>query len=234
MEKFIYKVPYREDGRIVLEVNILPSTYCTFNCIYCPIDRREKRVQTDQIQPMGDISGALKDLEQRIDDSQADLVFINSHGESVVHDGLPAIIDTIHRKGVPVRLLSNGYPLASPVYQALANQCEEVISELKNSNEEAFQKTQRPIKGYTLEQYVENLKAFRRQYHGRYIFEVTIVKGYNDDTESARFLKSVVRDLQPDELSVIPIDEPFQKVLGVDDDTLQRIRGELASVLKKS
>ena len=25
------------------------------------------------------------------------------------------------------------------------------------------------------------MKAFRAQYHGRFIFEVTIVKGYNDD-----------------------------------------------------
>jgi wyosine [tRNA(Phe)-imidazoG37] synthetase (radical SAM superfamily) len=233
MEKFIYKAPYQEDGRTVLEVNILPSTYCTFNCIYCPIDRKEKRVQTDKVQSMGDICGALKDLEQRIDDSKAGLVFINSHGESVVHDGLPAVIDTIHRKGVPIRLLSNGYPLANPIYRALANQCEEVIGELKNSNEAAFQKTQRPLKGYTLRQYVENLNAFRRQYHGKYIFEVTIVKGYNDDDESVRFLQSVVKELQPDELSVIPIDAPFRKVLGVDDDTLQHIRTELESVLRK-
>ncbi|MCH3950715.1 MAG: hypothetical protein LKE33_07265 [Acidaminococcus sp.] len=56
----------------------------------------------------------------------------------------------------------------------------------------------------------------------------------HDVTESVRFLKSVVRNLQPDELSVIPIDVPFRKVLGVDTDTLQRIRIEPESVLKKA
>ena len=58
------------------------------------------------------------------------------------------------------------------------------------------------------------MKAFRAQYHGRFIFEVTIVKGYNDD-EKAWLLERVVKELHPDNLAVIPIDEPFQKVLGV-------------------
>lgn len=31
------------------------------------------------------------------------------------------------------------------------------------------------------------MKAFRAQYHGRFIFEVTIVKGYNDDEKAWLF-----------------------------------------------
>ena len=35
MDEFIYKAPYEEEGKRILEVNILPETYCSFNCIYC-------------------------------------------------------------------------------------------------------------------------------------------------------------------------------------------------------
>lgn len=61
MDEFIYKAPYEEEGKRILEVNILPETYCSFNCIYCPIDRKEDRHQTDEIQDLGDVTKALDD-----------------------------------------------------------------------------------------------------------------------------------------------------------------------------
>jgi wyosine [tRNA(Phe)-imidazoG37] synthetase (radical SAM superfamily) len=152
------------------------------------------------------------------------LVFINSHGESLFHESLPRIIDFIHKKRADVRLLSNGYPLGIPLYRELANRCEEVIGELKNTTEANFQKTQRPLKGYTLAQYIKNLQTFRQQYKGKFIFEVTLVKGYNDDPESIQFLKQVVHSLNPDELTISEIDAPFRKVLGVSRETLQKVR----------
>lgn len=41
------------------------------------------------------------------------------------------------------------------------------------------------------------------------------------------FLERVVKELHPDNLAVIPIDEPFQKVLGVGEDRLEAIRKRL-------
>lgn len=227
MDEFIYKAPYEEECKRILEVNILPETYCSFNCIYCPIDRKEDRHQTDEIQDLGDVTKALDDLGRRMEEDRIEEVFLNGHGESLLHQALPRIIDFIHQKGAAVRLLSNGYLLHRPEYQAVANRCEAVIGELKNAADAGFQKSQRPLSGYTLEQYTANMKAFRAQYHGRFIFEVTIVKGYNDDEKSVAFLERVVKELHPDNLAVIPIDEPFQKVLGVGEDRLEAIRKRL-------
>ena len=151
------------------------SSYCSFNCIYCPIDRKEDRHQTDEIQDLGDVTKALDDLGRRMEEERIEEVFLNGHGESLLHQALPRIIDFIHQKGAAVRLLSNGYLLHRPEYQALANRCEAVIGELKNAADAGFQKSQRPLSGYTLEQYTANMKAFRAQYHGRFIFEVTIM-----------------------------------------------------------
>ena len=46
---------------------------------------------------------------------------------------------------------------------------------------EDFKKLQRPIEGYTLENYIENMVSFNKQYNGKFIFEITIIKKYNDD-----------------------------------------------------
>lgn len=39
MNQFSYKPVYIEEGKKVLEVNLLPGKYCTFNCIFCPVSR---------------------------------------------------------------------------------------------------------------------------------------------------------------------------------------------------
>ena len=41
------------------------------------------------------------------------------------------------------------------------------------------QKVQRPIKGYTLVEYISKMFSINKQYKGKFIFEVTIIKGYN-------------------------------------------------------
>lgn len=51
MNYFTFKTPYEEEGKPILEVNILPDKYCTFNCIYCPVSHsRFKHIKTDRLQ----------------------------------------------------------------------------------------------------------------------------------------------------------------------------------------
>jgi wyosine [tRNA(Phe)-imidazoG37] synthetase (radical SAM superfamily) len=70
---------------------------------------------------------------------------------------MESYIDLIKSKGLPVRLLSNGYVLGRDEYIKIANMCDEVIGELKVTSEEHFQKIQRPIDGYTMEKHISNI-----------------------------------------------------------------------------
>lgn len=226
MNGFNYKDIYLEDGKRVLEVNILPEKYCNFDCIFCPIGRSDNKVDTQR--SFDNIDGSLAEL---IDHTKADLVFINSKGEAFVHDKINDIIDFIKAKGLPVRLLSNGYLLGREKYMKIANQCEEVIGELKVITEEDFQKVQRPIKGYTLAEYISNMVAFQKQYKGKFIFEVTIIKGYNDDEESIQKIKNIIREISPDKIIIVRLEEDrFQKKLGITDDRFTEILNELTNI----
>lgn len=91
--------------------------------------------------------------------------------------------------------------------------CDEIIGVLKVITEEAFQKIQRPIQGYTLSEYIANMINFQKQYNGKFIFEVTIIGGYNDEV-SVQKLKNIIRDISPDKLIVVRLEEEkFQKNL---------------------
>ena len=222
MSNFSYKDIYIEDGKKVLEVNILPEKHCNFDCIFCPIGRTENKVDTQR--SFDEIDNSLIELEHKIDDTKPDLVFINSKGEALVNDKIDDVIDLIKNKGIPVRLLSNGYLLDRDEYIKIANKCDEVIGEIKVITEEDFQKVQRPIEGYTLKEYISNMASFNKQYKGKFIFEVTIIKGYNDDDKSIEDLKNIIKEISPDKVIIARMDdEIFKKKLGISDERFKEI-----------
>lgn len=229
MGNFSYKDIYIEDGKRVLEINVLPEKHCNFDCIFCPIGRSKNKIDTQT--SFGKIDKSLIELSKKIEDSNPDLVFINSMGEALVHDKIEEIINFIKSKGLAVKLLSNGYILAKDEYMKIANKCDEVIGEIKVTTDENFQKLQRPIEGYTLEQHVKNMATFNKQYKGKFIFEITIIKGYNDDDKSVEKIKDFIREISPNEVIVVRIDdEPFKKKLGISDKRYEKIKKELIGI----
>ncbi|CAM2078764.1 radical SAM protein [Paraclostridium bifermentans] len=228
MSNFSYKDVYIEEGKRVLEVNILPEKYCNFDCIFCPIGRSKNKV--DSPISFNEIDVDLNELENKIEETKADLIFINSKGEALINNKIDKIIRFIKNKGLIVRLLSNGYLLGKDEYKKIANDCDEVIGEIKVITEEHFQKIQRPIEGYTLDKYISNMALFNKQYNGKFIFEITIIKGYNDDEKSINELKDIITKINPDKVIVSRIEEEiFKKKLGISDEELQKISKELLS-----
>ncbi|GMA98165.1 radical SAM protein [Pelosinus sp. IPA-1] len=222
MGGFSYKDIYIEDGTRVLEVNILLEKYCNFDCIFCPIGRSQNKVDTQK--SFGKMDSSLIELERMIENTKAELVFINSKGEALINDKIGDIVDFIKGKGLPVRLLSNGYLLGRDEYIKIANKCDEVVGEIKVITEEDFQKVQRPIKGYTLVEYISNMVSFNKQYKGKFIFEVTIIKGYNDDDESIQKIKNIIKEISPSKIIMARMeDERFKKKLGVTDERFEEI-----------
>ena len=138
MGSFSHKEIYVEDGKRVLEVNILPEKYCNFDCIFCPVGRSQNKA--DEQKSFGDIDSSLIELGHMIENTKAELVFINSKGEALLNNKIIDIIAFIKSKSLPVRLLSNGYLLGKDQYRQIANMCDEVVGEIKVITEEDFQK----------------------------------------------------------------------------------------------
>ena len=162
MNYFSYKDVYIENGNRVLEVNILPEKYCNFDCIFCPLGRTKNKV--DDLISFDNIMNSLNELESKIKETRADLIFINSKGEALLNNEISKIIKFIKEKGLIVRLLSNGYLLGKDKYKEIASECDEVVGEIKVITEEHFQKVQRPIEGYTLDKYINNSQRLNEDF----------------------------------------------------------------------
>ncbi|MDD2955644.1 MAG: radical SAM protein [Oscillospiraceae bacterium] len=229
MDHFFYKGLKTEGNRRILKVNILPEKTCNFDCIFCPIGRARKG---DSMLSFGSLAAPLAELAKEMELTGADTVFLNSSGEALLHQGIGEIINFIHSKGRAVRLLTNGYLLGREPFAKIARRCEEIFCEIKVITEEDFQKAQRPVDGYTLAEYIANMEAFRRGFQGGVIFEVTIIKGYNDSDSAVQKLQDVVRRLSPTVLRIARMDEePFRKTLDITDERFAEISAQLRAAL---
>lgn len=229
MGSFSHKEIYVEDGKRVLEVNILPEKYCNFDCIFCPVGRSQNKA--DEQKSFGDIDSSLIELGHMIENTKAELVFINSKGEALLNNKIIDVIAFIKSKSLPVRLLSNGYLLGKDQYRQIANMCDEVVGEIKVITEEDFQKAQRPVSGYTLAEYISNIVAFNKQYTGKFIFEITIIKCYNDDDKSIEEIKDIIKKISPDKIIITRIeDERFKKKLRITDERFEKISNAILCV----
>jgi wyosine [tRNA(Phe)-imidazoG37] synthetase (radical SAM superfamily) len=71
---------------------------------------------------------------------------------------------------------------------------------------------------------------FSKQYNGKFIFEVTFIKGYNDDEASVQRLKEIIEEISPDKVVVARIeDEIFKKKLGITDERFKEILNDIVN-----
>ena len=73
--------------------------------------------------------------------------------------------------------------------------------------------------------------SFNKQFEGKLILEVTIIKGYNDSEESIDKIKNIISELSPDKIIVERMnDERFKKKLGITDERFDEISKALLNI----
>lgn len=223
----VKKVYTDPENRKVMEINALPSKYCTFKCVFCPIGQAGE--QTEGTFHFGETGPFLSSLAERIDSEKPDVLFINSMGESFANAQLEEIIALAKEKNVQVSLYTNGYLLGNPEFAKIASLCDEVSGEIKAVSEPSFQKLQRPLLSYSLETYLENMVRFRESYNGRFTVYVTLIKGANDDPDSVEWIRKTLLRLNPTTVVFETFtDEKFGKAFGISEEKLEEIKQALA------
>lgn len=59
---------------------------------------------------------------------------------------------------------------------------------------------------------------------GKFIFEITIIRSYNDDEESIKNIKNIIKEISPNKIIIARIeDERFKKKRGITDERFEEI-----------
>jgi wyosine [tRNA(Phe)-imidazoG37] synthetase (radical SAM superfamily) len=227
MKPFWVSEVLERHGEKTLFVNPLPEKICTFDCVFCPILERTAHKTEDSFHFEG-IESLLLEIKSVLMNNTIEKVFIMPDGEGLANRDLESIIKLVKSFGCRVKIITNGYILNHPAYKPLMLSCDEVIGELMTVTEEDFQRLQRPIAGYTLKAYVDNMTAFRQDYKGEFNLSITLLKNHSDSKAALDFFKEAVKRIKPDHVYVETPDEgKLQQAFGVDDATIDKFRSEL-------
>ena len=212
---------YIINGLKTLDINILPENYCGFDCVFCPLGRT--MVKTNKTFYFEETKEFITKLSIFLDDNQLEIVVIKN-GESLANAEIKDVIKLIKNRAIKIRLLSNGYVLNNHEYRNTLQMCDEVVGELAVTTEKDFQKLQRPLEGYTLKKYINNMMEFRKWFKGKFIFDITIIKNYSDSDESIQIFKNIITKLCPDEVFFeTPDEERFKGVFQISKEKLNEI-----------
>ncbi|MBP8975486.1 MAG: radical SAM protein [Bacteroidetes bacterium] len=234
--KYVFgPVPSRRLGRS-LGVDIIPSKLCTLDCIYCEVGKTDKRgLARKEYFPTNEIIDEVRHALNEF--TQIDYVTVTGSGEPTLHKGIGEIIHAIKgMTSVPVAVLTNGTLLYLPEVRASLLEADVVSPSLDAVTDDVFQKIDRPNPKLRLQEIIEGMKQFRREYKGKLWIEVLFVKGINDSDDEVQKLKKVLDEIQPDKIHLNTVVRPPTEffALPVSENRMreiQQVLGEKAEII---
>ena len=225
-------IPSRRLG-ISLGIDLVPYKTCTMDCIYCECGKTTN--QTTERKEYFPTDLALKQIDEALDrHPHIDFFTFSGPGEPLLHSGIGTIIAHIKKKypDIKVCLLTKGVPLMDPEVRRECAAIDLIVPSLDGSNEEEFQKMNRPAKGLTIRAVTDAVIEFRKISRAQMWLEIFIAEGVNDSVESAKRFLQYVREIRPDKVQLNTLDRPgTEHNVGI---PAPAVMAEIASIIGES
>lgn len=209
MFKYLFgPVPSRRLGWS-LGVDLVPLKVCSFDCIYCEVGRTNRKTMLrKEYVPTRAVKEEL--FNYFLYAPNPDYITLSGSGEPTLHAKIEEIIFYIKEKRplVPLAVLTNGSMFFDASVRNGLMKADIVLPSLDAGTDQTFNKTNRPIKGYTLKNHIDGLVKFREEYKGKIWLEVFILPGYNDSAEDLENIKKAIELIQPDKVQLNSLDRP--------------------------
>lgn len=188
-------VPSRRLGRS-LGVDLVPFKTCTFDCIYCQLDRTTHKI-TERKEWIS-LDKVIESLKSRIS-SNPDYITLSGSGEPTLYSRIGELIDKIKAiTNIPIAVLTNGSLFSLPQVRRDVMQADLVIPSLDAGNASSFEYVNRPHIDIIFDKMSEGLVDLRNEYKGRYWLEVFVLGGVTSTELEIQELSECIRRISPD------------------------------------
>lgn len=209
MDTYLFgPVPSRRLG-MSLGIDLVPHKTCTMNCVYCECGATT--VFTTRRGEYVPIHGVLQELRGFLDTNPApDYCTLSGSGEPTLHRDIGSIIRFIKGEypGQRVAVLTNGSLLSDPQVRMDLYEADLVLPSLDAATERTFRRIDRPFPGLNIEEYIQGMADFCREFPGTIWLEVMILPGYNDNPKDLARLKEAVVRINPHLVQLNTLDRP--------------------------
>jgi len=179
-------VPSRRLGRS-LGINHIPPKTCSYSCVYCQVGRTDMMA----IEPQ-----AFYSPDQVFQEVQNHLALIREKNENVdyltfVPDGEPTLdinlgtmIDRLRPLKLPIAVISNASLLWNEDVRSALSRADWVSIKCDSVFEDVWKQINRPHRALKLQDILQGIRAFSKQYRGELVSETMLIQGVNDHEQN--------------------------------------------------
>jgi wyosine [tRNA(Phe)-imidazoG37] synthetase (radical SAM superfamily) len=219
-------VPSRRLG-MSLGVDLVPHKVCSLNCIYCECGATTKlTLERNEYVSFDEIIAELIDFFKN--NPHPEYITFSGAGEPTLNIHIGRIIEYIkyNFQGIPIAVLTNGTLLSNTLVRKELLLADLVLPSLDASDDAAFRKIDRPLKDFSIANYIQGLIDFSKEFKGKIWLEVMIMPGYNDDLQNLNLMKDAILKINPEKIQLNTLDRP-----GVIDSIRAASRIELQNII---
>ncbi|MBW1671460.1 MAG: radical SAM protein [Deltaproteobacteria bacterium] len=209
MYKYLFgPVPSRRLG-MSLGIDLIPHKICSLNCIYCECGPTTKlTLERKEYVPYDDV---VKELDNYFSNNpNPDYITFSGSGEPTLNSRIGDVLEFIKLKkpDIPVAVLTNGTLFYQKQLRAELFNADLVLPSLDAASEMSFRRINRPHHSLNIQEYIQGLQDFRKEYKGQIWLEVLIIPGYNDSNSDLKLLKQAFDKIQPEIIQLNTLDRP--------------------------
>jgi len=170
----------------------------------------------------------MKEVKEFLATSQhLDFITFSGSGEPTLNKDLGTIIRQIKKEtSIPIAVLTNSTMLYHPQVRQDLLPVDLILPSLDAADQDTFQIINKPHSQVSIENIINGLLQFRRQFKNQMWLEVFIVKGVNDHALALDNLHHIIGKIKPDRVQLNSLDRPpaFDNVSPVSLEELEEIK----------
>jgi len=209
MYKYLFgPVPSRRLG-MSLGVDLVPHKVCSLNCIYCECGPTTNlTLQRKEYIPYDVVVEELKNYMEN--NSAPDYITFSGAGEPTLNSRIGDVLNFIKTNwpDIPVALLTNGSLFNHEQVRTQILKADLVLPSLDAASDATFHKIDRPFHKIKIENYIQGLIDFRKEYNGKIWLEILILPDINDSINDLLLLKEAILKINPDKVQLNTLDRP--------------------------
>jgi len=219
-------VPSRRLG-MSLGVDLVPKKVCSLDCVYCEVGKTTHLTTVRKEYIL--YKKVVEELSRYFENNEdPDYITFSGFGEPTLNLRIGDILEFIksEKPEVPVAVLTNGTLFSEPEVRNALKNADLILPSLDAATEKGFQKINRPAGHLKINEYIEGLITFRKEFKGKIWLEVLILPGYNNSEEELIALREAILKIKPDSVQLNTLDRP-----GTEADLRGATREELRSII---
>jgi len=225
MYKYIFGPVLSRRFGLSLGIDLSPDEKsCNFDCLYCELEKAKPINYIKHPPKVEDIINEVKDF--LLKNQYPDVITVTANGEPTLYEDLNNLIEQLNKikNSSKTLILSNGSTINDASVKEALKKFDIVKLSLDAADQETFEKVDRPLEGIEIEDLMNGMILFRKEYSGTLVLEVLIVKYVNDNPQVIQKIVEAAKRINPDRVDISTVDRPpAYRVFPVDNQTLYEI-----------